>query len=157
MARTKRPTTAPPKSAQAARTRTKNPPTTAAKKLTKPAPQKPKKPAAKKKPTPKKPKTFAHKNLFFHHESDPHTGFLAPWFPSPFSVRGTKYLSAGHFIMAEKARVFKDTKTLAAILASKSAAEQKELGNKVKGFKHDVWSERKAPFTTSNNPHSFSG
>lgn len=133
MARTKRPTATSTKPAQTSRSKTqqKKPPS---------VPKKPAKPKAKPKAKPSK---FSdHKALFFWDESSKTSGFLAPWYEQPFKVDGTVYQSAGHYIMAEKARVFKDKKTLAALLASKSSAEHKALGNRVKGFQHAIWTER---------------
>ena len=57
--------------------------------------------------------------------------------------------------MAEKARLFKDKKTLDKILASKSADEHKALGNSVKGFKHSIWYDRTRTSSPKHCMHTF--
>ncbi|KAL1612023.1 hypothetical protein SLS60_000246 [Paraconiothyrium brasiliense] len=90
----------------------------------------------------KEPRTKStNETTFFWKETDKVTGFLSPWYKSKFEKGGVAYQSVGQYIMAEKARLFKDTKTLERILASKSADEHKSLGNSVKGFKHSIWDE----------------
>lgn len=66
-------------------------------------------------------------------------GWPSQWFPSPFSFDGIGYGCCEHFMMAEKARVFRDEATLAEILATHSPAEQKSLGRKVRNFDAAVW------------------
>ena len=80
-----------------------------------------------------------HQTLFFWDPSDPISGFLSPWYNASFELDDVVYQSVGHYIMAAKARYFKDTEMLDKILASKSSDEQKILGNNVKGFKHELW------------------
>lgn len=41
---------------------------------------------------------------------------LSQWFPAPFEVDGVNYLTAEHYMMAEKARLFGDEETLQKIL-----------------------------------------
>ncbi|KAK3217617.1 hypothetical protein GRF29_1g3556628 [Pseudopithomyces chartarum] len=82
---------------------------------------------AKSLPKMKGPKRYTHDTLFFHDPADPISGFLSPWYKSILTIDSIKYQSAGHYIMAEKARLFKDKKTLDKILASKSADEHKAL------------------------------
>ena len=44
---------------------------------------------------------------------------LSQWFAAPFEIDGILYPTAEHFMMAEKARLFRDATTLAAILHAK--------------------------------------
>jgi predicted NAD-dependent protein-ADP-ribosyltransferase YbiA (DUF1768 family) len=46
--------------------------------------------------------------LFFWRETESEGGFLSPWYLSSFSAYDHTYESIGHFIMASKARLFKD-------------------------------------------------
>lgn len=45
---------------------------------------------------------------------------FSQWFPAAFEVDGVAYKTAEHFMMAEKARLFRDAEQLAAILAAKT-------------------------------------
>ncbi|HRJ06948.1 MAG TPA: NADAR family protein [Prosthecobacter sp.] len=56
------------------------------------------------------------------------------WSRHAFEVDGIRYPSAEHFMMAEKARLFRDDVHLPAILAAKSPAIAKKLGRQVTGF-----------------------
>lgn len=64
---------------------------------------------------------------------------LSQWFPRAFTDGGVRYSSAEHFMMAEKARLFRDAEALARILASKSPAEAKAIGREVRGFDAAAW------------------
>ncbi|KAJ4357260.1 uncharacterized protein N0V89_001835 [Didymosphaeria variabile] len=107
--------------------------------------------ASKKEP----PVTPTIQTIFFWKETDKVTGFLCPWYKSKFHKEGVAYQSAGQYIMAEKARLFRDTKTLERILASTSAEEHKSLGNSVKGFKHSIWHEKAYTIACQANKQKF--
>jgi len=61
------------------------------------------------------------------------------WMGNPFVVDNVTYLTVEHFMMAEKARLFKDENTLKKILSTPSPALAKKLGRKVNGFNEEVW------------------
>jgi ribA/ribD-fused uncharacterized protein len=61
------------------------------------------------------------------------------FFKARFEIDGVAYVCCEQFMMAEKARVFRDSETEQAILAAKSPREHKALGRKVSGFDPDVW------------------
>jgi ribA/ribD-fused uncharacterized protein len=67
------------------------------------------------------------------------SGWPSQWFKSTFVIDGVHYNCAEQFMMAEKARVFGDDESLAAILRSKSPREQKALGRSVRKFDADEW------------------
>ena len=67
------------------------------------------------------------------------SGWPSQWFAATFVVEGTAYNCAEQYMMAEKARMFRDEETLAAILRSNSPREQKALGREVRGFDPDAW------------------
>jgi len=71
------------------------------------------------------------------------SGPFSQWHPSPFVIGGVCYNTAEQWMMAEKARLFRDDETLAAILAAVHPREQKALGRKVRGFNREAW---EAPF-----------
>lgn len=64
---------------------------------------------------------------------------LSQWFPHPFEHQGVRYLTAEHFMMAAKARLFGDHDRLALILDARSPSAAKNHGREVRGFSSDVW------------------
>ncbi len=80
--------------------------------------------------------------LFFwgHSQKDVLTkACFSQWYPASFVVEGITYPTAEHWMMAEKARLFDDEKTLALILEAKSPKDAKSLGRKIKPFDHLKW------------------
>ncbi len=66
-------------------------------------------------------------------------GPFSQWYPARMVVDGKVYNCAQQDMMAEKARLFNDDETLAAIMKAKTPKEQKALGRKVKNFNADKW------------------
>ncbi len=66
-------------------------------------------------------------------------GCLSQWWPATFTVDGTAYPSAEHFMMERKARLFGDEHTADRILAAPSPGAAKELGRQVCGFDDHTW------------------
>ncbi len=64
---------------------------------------------------------------------------LSQWFERDFQYKNVKYLTAEHWMMAEKAKLFKDDNSLKLILNSKTAKDAKALGRKVRGFDIPTW------------------
>ncbi|QYN40853.1 NADAR family protein [Pseudonocardia sp. DSM 110487] len=82
--------------------------------------------------------------LFFwghrpHPSGRPGPSCLSQWWPAPFTVDGVLYRTAEHWMMAEKARLFGDERSAAAVLAAASPKEAKALGRSVRGFDGDRW------------------
>jgi ribA/ribD-fused uncharacterized protein len=82
--------------------------------------------------------------LFFwghrpHPSGRPGPSCLSQWWPAPFTVDGVHYRSAEHWMMAEKARLFGDERSAAAIIAAESPKDAKALGRAVRGFDGDRW------------------
>lgn len=108
---------------------------------------------------------LAHKNrkeyiLFWGHQpsADGSTtkSCFSQWWKSPFIVEGTTYLTAEHWMMAEKARIFKDNIMLEQILKAEQPAEAKALGRKVANFDPSVWDAKKFDSVVKGNVHKFS-
>lgn len=66
-------------------------------------------------------------------------GVFGQWTHSVFVVDGVTYGCAEQFMMAEKARLFRDESTRAKILASSSPREHKALGRAVANFDSAAW------------------
>jgi ribA/ribD-fused uncharacterized protein len=81
--------------------------------------------------------------FFWGHRPHP-SGRLGPsclsqWWPAVFTVDGVQYRTAEHWMMAEKARLFDDERSAAAIVAAHSPKEAKALGRGVAGFDGERW------------------
>ena len=82
-------------------------------------------------------------------------GALSQWWPCSFTVEGTTYTSAEHWMMAGKARLFEDEEALGRILAAESPAQAKHLGRLVRGFDDDRWAAACFPLVTQGNVAKF--
>lgn len=56
-----------------------------------------------------------------------------------FEVDGTKYVCSEQYMMAEKARLFKDDKILSKIMSTNSPKEHKRYGRLVSNFNPKIW------------------
>jgi ribA/ribD-fused uncharacterized protein len=83
-------------------------------------------------------------------------GCFSQWFEASFQVDSETYLTAEHFMMAEKARLFGDAETRASILAARTPAEAKKLGRGVKGFDDALWEQSRFDIVVRANEAKFS-
>ena len=81
---------------------------------------------------------------------------FSQWWQKEFFVDGIAYLTAEHFMMAGKARLFEDNEMLEAILQAKTPAEAKKLGRKIKNFDDTIWKEKRFEIVVEGNYHKFS-
>lgn len=80
---------------------------------------------------------------------------LSQWWEEPFTVDGKTYLSAEHWMMVGKAKVF-DKGMVNEILSASSPAVAKKLGRQVKNFDSKIWNATKSEIVTQGNVHKFS-
>lgn len=80
---------------------------------------------------------------------------LSQWYPAAFEVDGIPYPTAEHWMMACKARLFKDDEMLAEILAAPDPKTAKALGRKVASFEERVWKSHARELVTQGNLHKF--
>jgi ribA/ribD-fused uncharacterized protein len=83
-------------------------------------------------------------------------GWLAPWSPTPFETAAGKFGSGEQHFMHGKALLFGDESVAAKILRAKSAAQARELGRRVSGFREDVWIRERARVMDEANRAKFS-
>ena len=81
---------------------------------------------------------------------------FSQWYESPFELDNLKYLTAEHYMMAEKARLFKDETMLSQILAATHPGEAKKFGRLVTGFKQEIWLEHRFAIVVRGNMAKFS-
>lgn len=92
-----------------------------------------------------------------HQKSDRITkSCFSQWYESEFEVNGIKFLTAEHYMMAEKALLFDDEEIYHEIINSEKAGKVKELGRKVKNFDQKIWEENRFEIVVRGNMNKFS-
>lgn len=81
---------------------------------------------------------------------------LSQWYESAFVIDGITYPTAEHYMMAEKARLFRDENTLQMILSAWHPGEAKKLGRRVAGFDESVWAAHRFDIVVRANLAKFS-
>ena len=81
---------------------------------------------------------------------------LSQWWPCRFEVGGIEYSCTEQFMMAEKARMFKDEEMLAKIMEASHPKEMKAYGRAVKGFDKDRWDSQCYDIVKRGNLAKFS-
>ena len=81
---------------------------------------------------------------------------FSQWFTKEFKYEGIIYPTAEHWMMAEKARLFKDEKVLSKILNSSSAPEVKKFGRQINNFDSSIWDANKFEIVKKGNYLKFS-
>ncbi|MEU3982250.1 NADAR family protein [Streptomyces sp. NPDC026672] len=81
---------------------------------------------------------------------------LSQWWPSPFVVDGVRYATAEHWMMAAKARLFRDPEGERRVLAAGHPAEAKKAGRLVRGFDEAVWRRERFGAVVEGSVHKFS-
>jgi hypothetical protein len=67
------------------------------------------------------------------------SGPFSNWYPFPFKIDGMVYNCSEQFMMAEKARIFKDDVALNRIMNAVDPSDQKRYGRCVSNFEKDKW------------------
>lgn len=80
---------------------------------------------------------------------------FSQWYDAPFKHNGILYLTAEHYMMAEKARLFKDNVALKKILSSNNPGAAKAIGREVRGFTPEVWLKKRFEIVVSGNKLKF--
>ena len=78
------------------------------------------------------------------------------WEGHPFEEDGICYDSAEHYMMAGKARLFKDHEIFEKIIQSQSPAEAKKLGRQVRNFDGEIWDKHSREIVVQGNYLKFS-
>jgi ribA/ribD-fused uncharacterized protein len=83
-------------------------------------------------------------------------GCLSQWWPSDFTIDGTTYATAEHWMMMSKARLFGDNEAATAILVATTPGAAKAAGRAVKGFDEDTWARHRFDLVVQGNIAKFS-
>lgn len=96
---------------------------------------------------------------FWGHQREPDgtagKGGLSQWFEAPFVVGGVRYLTAEHWMMAEKARLFSDPEAERAAIEAANPALAKAAGRTVRDFDDAVWERERFEIVVRGNTHKF--
>ena len=90
----------------------------------------------------------------FWHNGDDH--FNSQWQISDFLVDTHRYFCTEQYMIAEKARVFRDRKRRMKIMETTNLMEMKALGRKVKKFRSKTWDKMKYSVVLNANYYKFS-
>ena len=80
---------------------------------------------------------------------------FSQWFERSFKHNSIHYPTAEHWMMAEKARLFKDEYTLAKIVNCRTPAQAKKLGRSVQGFDQTTWEAYRSEIVVRGNLLKF--
>jgi ribA/ribD-fused uncharacterized protein len=83
------------------------------------------------------------------------SGPFSQWHVSPFAIDGIRYNTAEQYMMAGKARLFRDEGTLERVLATDDPREQKALGRRVRNFDEARWNEAARDIVFTGNRAKF--
>jgi ribA/ribD-fused uncharacterized protein len=86
----------------------------------------------------------------------PGPGCLSQWWPAAFTVDGVRYLTAEHWMMAGKARLFGDADAEEQVLAAASPGAAKAIGRRVSGFDEQAWEAARFDLVVAGNLAKFS-
>ncbi|SDL00320.1 hypothetical protein SAMN05421823_104115 [Catalinimonas alkaloidigena] len=104
---------------------------------------------------------YQPKYLFFWGHQPRKDGTLgkecfSQWWSAPFEVEGITYLTAEHYMMAEKARLFGDEDVRAQILEATHPHQVKKLGRQVRNYADTVWQQHRFDIVVAGNLAKFS-
>ncbi|WP_372370442.1 NADAR family protein [Candidatus Uabimicrobium sp. HlEnr_7] len=78
------------------------------------------------------------------------------WFPSAFSVDKIIYKTAEHYMMAQKAILFKDDEHYKKIVSCNTPGEAKKLGRLVRSFDEEIWKKHRFSIVVEGCQAKFS-
>ena len=88
--------------------------------------------------------------------STPTKACFSQWFGSPFDADGYKFLTAEHYMMYRKAKLFADSVAMNQVLESVDPGKAKAIGRTVEGFDQAIWEEHRMEIAVSGNVAKFS-
>jgi ribA/ribD-fused uncharacterized protein len=80
---------------------------------------------------------------------------FSQWWKASFMVGSETYSCMEQYMMAEKARLFKDDATLEEIMKSNHPKQMKSLGRQVKNFDEDTWKRNRYSIILKGNYAKF--
>ena len=81
---------------------------------------------------------------------------FSQWYNASFEVDGVHYATAEHYMMAEKARLFKNEELVDEIVNASHPNKAKMLGRQVSGFTNEIWNNHCFEIVVRGNLAKFS-
>ena len=80
---------------------------------------------------------------------------FSQWYESKFIDCGVTYMTAEHYMMAEKAKLFNDNDTYEKIIRASNPGKAKALGREIKGFYESEWEKCRFGIVVKGNMLKF--
>ena len=100
------------------------------------------------------------KYIFFwgHQEkgSEVSKSCFSQWYESAFEEDGNRFITAEHYMMYHKAKLFGDHNACNKVLHASNPGEAKAIGRGVQGFNQELWEENKFDIVVKANFVKFS-
>jgi ribA/ribD-fused uncharacterized protein len=93
--------------------------------------------------------------LPFWGQRDVHPGCLSQWWEAEFTEDGATFRTAEHYMMAQKARLFRDAEAARRVFAATHPGEAKKIGRQVQGFAEEVWVRERYGIVVRGNIAKF--
>ena len=90
------------------------------------------------------------------HKNETDKAVFSQWYPAPFEIDGIRYVTAEHYMMTEKAKLFGADDIRRQIIASAHPKKAKDLGRQVIGFKDNIWDAHRFDIVYKGNYAKFS-
>jgi len=81
---------------------------------------------------------------------------FSQWYDSAFEEDGNRYLTAEHYMMYHKARLFGDNAASQKVLLATKPGEVKAIGREVPGFNQNLWEQHRFEIVVKANLAKFS-
>ena len=81
---------------------------------------------------------------------------FSQWYDAPFEEEGLAFLTAEHYMMYHKARLFGDLAAAERVLAAGNPGEAKAIGREVQGFDQQRWEAARFEIVVNANLAKFS-
>ena len=81
---------------------------------------------------------------------------FSQWYESPFQEEGKRFVTAEHYMMYHKAKLFGDTAIAEKVLAATNPGDAKALGRQVSGFNEQTWLKHRFDIVVDANLVKFS-
>lgn len=81
---------------------------------------------------------------------------FSQWYNASFEINGVRYATAEHYMMAEKAKLFKNDKLIDEIINASHPNKAKMLGRQISGFTNEIWNAHRFEIVVKGNLAKFS-
>lgn len=96
--------------------------------------------------------------FFWGHQSDSDEvtkTCLSQWYIAPFISEGITFMTAEHFMMAEKAKLFSDYDAMERIILANEPGKAKRIGREIRHFNEDIWLKHRVEIVIKANTLKF--